>query len=147
MSRFVHRVMQPQTFTLLGAIILLAVSCSKSLGTLITEAVDGCVTARNPAFTSGNGAIALNTPLPEVLSKAADKIAYARGLANLQRVTEQAKDQVTLVCALEIASHYRHGDVAVLLYKFTKHPDQAVATNAKKLLQTTQDPLPPAYVQ
>ena len=117
-------------------------SCSKSLGPLVTEAMDGCIAVRNPAFKSGNGSTALDTPLPDSLSTAADKIAYARGLKNLEIVVEQAKDQVTLVCALEIASHYKNGDVGVLLYKYTKHPDAAVALSAKKLFNATQDPLP-----
>ena len=36
-------------------------------------------------------------------------------------------------------------DVAVLLWKYTKHPDAAVAENAKKLLKETQDPLPGSF--
>ena len=60
-------------------------------------------------------------------------------------IAEGAANQVTLVCALELASYFRNGDVAVLLWKYTKHPDAAVAENAKKLLKETQDPLPGSF--
>jgi hypothetical protein len=124
-----------------------SVACGKTLGTLTEQAMDGCIAARNTQFTSGKGTSALDTPLPDSVAKAADRIAYARALVNFQRIAEMARDQVTLVCALELASHYKNGDVGVLLWTYTKHPDAAVAASATRLLQTTQDPLPASYGQ
>lgn len=72
----------------------------------------------------------------------ADRIAFVRGLKYFERIAELARDQVTLVCALELASHYKNGDVADPLYRYTKHPGADVAVNAMKRLTTTQAPLP-----
>ncbi|MCC6242892.1 MAG: hypothetical protein IT353_08625 [Gemmatimonadaceae bacterium] len=117
-------------------------ACGKTLGTLVTESMDGCIAARNAAFVGGAGTTALNTPLPDSVVAVAKRIAYQRTLANYELIAESAANQVTLVCALELASYYKNGDVAVALWKYTKHPDAAVAVNAKKLLLSTQDPLP-----
>lgn len=87
---------------------------------------------------------ALSTPLPDSTAALAQKLAYDRAFTVFRDISTNAKDQVTLVCALELSSRYRHGDVAVLLWQFTKHPDSAVSMNARKLLQT-QDPLPASY--
>lgn len=127
-----------------GSMALLA-GCGKTLGTKITEAMDGCIALRNPAFKAGQGATSLETPLPDSLAKAADKIAYQRAMTSFEQIAESAGDQVTLVCALELASHYKNGDVAVMLWKYTKHPDAAVAVSARQLLTTTQDPLPGTF--
>jgi len=108
---------------------------------MINETMDGCIAARNPVFKSGAGATALNTPLAENISALAKKIAYKRALNAFEQYAETAQDQVTLVCALELASYYKHDDVAVLLWKYLKHPDAGVSANAKRLL-ATQDPLP-----
>lgn len=123
---------------------LLLSSCGESLGGRVTRAMDGCIAARNPAFTSGSGASALDTPLPPEVKALAEKLIYARALTSYQAIAESARDQVTLVCSLELASFYRHGDVAVFLWKYTKHPDAGVALNAKRLLQL-QDPLPGSF--
>lgn len=135
----------PLSLTLLGAAALALAACGTSLGTRTTKAMDACVAARNPAFSSGGGVGALTTPLPDSLVTLAGKLAYQRTLKNYTLIAEGAKNQVTLVCALELASFFRNGDVAVLLWKYTKHPDAAVAENAKKLLKETQDPLPGSF--
>ncbi len=127
-----------------GSLVLLA-GCGKTLGTLVTEAMDGCITQRNSAFIAGRGATALDTPLPDSLATSAKRLAYQRALTNYERIAETAANQVTLVCALELASYYRNGDVGVLLWKYTKHPDAAVAASARKLLTSTQDPLPGTF--
>lgn len=130
----------------LAAVIagMLLASCGKTLGTRVTEAMDACIAVRNPAFAGGKGASALDTPLPPELKAMAEKIAYARALNSYQAIARSARDQVTLVCALELASYYRHGDVAVFLWEYSKHPDAGVALNAKRLLQL-QDPLPGSF--
>lgn len=129
----------------LGLTAFTVSACGKTLGTRVSEVMDGCIALRNPAFTSGQGATALNTPFPDSLATAAGKLAYQRALTNYERIAESAANQVTLVCALELASYYKNGDVGVFLWKYTKHPDAAVAESARKLLQTTQDPLPGSF--
>jgi hypothetical protein len=126
----------------IAASVLLA-GCGKSLTALTTEAMDGCIAERNGDFTSGNGVNALDKPLPPALTTLAQKLAYDRAFKQFATIAQVARDQVTLVCALESASAYRHGDAGVLLAKYTRHPDAAVAENAKRLLASTQDPLPP----
>ncbi len=128
------------------SVACLVAGCGKTLGTLTEQAMDGCMAVRNPQFKAGQGATALDTPLPDSVRTAADKLAYARAFANFQQITDIAGDQATLVCALELASHYKHGDVAVLLYKYARHPDAGVALSARRLLKT-QDPLPAAYLR
>jgi hypothetical protein len=123
----------------------LLAGCGRTLGSLVTEAMDGCIAQRNPAFVSGGGVTALDVPLADSLSVVAKKLAYQRAVTNYERIAETAANQVTLVCALELASYYRNGDVGVLLWKYTKHPDAAVAASARKLLTATQDPLPGSF--
>jgi len=132
-------------FLLVSSTMLTA--CGETLGARVTDAMDGCIAARNPAFTSGAGATALNTPLPDSVRTVATKIAYQRAFANYEMIAESAANQVTLVCALELASFYKDADVAATLWKYSKHPDAGVAQNARKLLETTQDPLPASYVR
>lgn len=116
-------------------------ACGETLASRVTRAVTGCIDFRNPAFTSGQGTTSLATPLPDSLSALSTRIAYARGLSALEAISEQAPDQVTLVCALEVASYYKSIDVGRLLFQYTAHPDEAVAASAERLLET-QDPLP-----
>jgi hypothetical protein len=116
-------------------------ACGRTLGSMVNETMDGCIAERNPVFKSGAGATALNTPLPKTVSDLAKRIAYKRALDAFEQYAETAADQVTLVCALELASYYKHGDVAVMIWKYIKHPDAGVSVNAKRLLGT-QDPLP-----
>ncbi len=130
--------------TCFGMAVLLS-SCGKTLGTLVTEAVDSCIDLRNPAFVGGRASSALETPFPDSLSQRATKLAYQRALTNYERIAESAQNQVTLVCAMELASYYKHGDVAVFLWKYTRHPDAGVAQNARRLLRATQDPLPGSF--
>ncbi len=146
MARSVRRSIRLSARALSGlGTALLLTGCGKTLGTRVTEAMDGCIAQRNPAFKAGQGATALDTPLPDSLSKEAEKLGYQRALTNYERIAESAGDQVSLVCALELASYYKHGDVGVLLWKYTKHPDAAVAESARKLLRNTQSPLPGTF--
>jgi hypothetical protein len=145
MPRLTLRFVLPRAL-LAFAVGALTAGCTKSLGTLVTETMDSCIALRNPAFTGGKGASALDTPFPAELEAKAKKLAYQRALKNYVAIAESAKNQVTLVCALELAGYYKNGDVGVLLWKYTKHPDAAVAENAKRLLKL-QDPLPSTYTQ
>ena len=102
--------------------------------------MSGCIGHRNADFVAGRGATSLDRPLPDPLSKLADRIAYIRALRGFESIVRSAPDQVTLVCALELASHLKHPEVAVLLTQYSTHPDAAVAASAKRLL-STQAPL------
>lgn len=133
---------RPLTLAATFSLAALLSSCGKTLGTLVTEAMDRCIDLRNPAFVAGRAITALDAPFPDSLAQRATKLAYQRALTNYQHIAESAQNQVTLVCAMELASYYKHGDVAVFLWKFSKHPDAGVAQNARRLLRITQDPLP-----
>ncbi len=146
MARFARRSIRFPITVLSGlGVSLLLTGCGKTLGTRVTEVMDGCIAQRNPAFKAGQGVTALQTPLSDSLSADAAKLAYQRALVNYERIAESAGEQVTLVCALELASYYKNGDVGVFLWKYTKHPDAAVAESARKLLRETQDPLPGSF--
>jgi hypothetical protein len=114
--------------------------CGGTLAGKIDEAMSGCIGYRNPDFVGGRGATSLDRPLPESLSKLADRIAYIRAFRGFELLVKAAPDQVTLVCALELASHLNHPEVAHLLTQYSSHPDAAVAASAKRLL-STQAPL------
>ena len=114
--------------------------CGGTLAGKIDQAMIGCIGHRNADFVGGRGASSLDRPLPTPLSKLADRIAYIRSLRVFESIVKSAPDQVTLVCALELASHLKHPEVAQLLTQYSAHPDGAVAASAKRLL-TTQAPL------
>lgn len=133
-----------RAFAPLAAAVALT-ACGETLGSRVVRSVDGCIAFRNAAFTSGQGTTALATPLPDSVQALGTKIAYARGFVGLASIAQQAPDQVTLVCALEIASFYRNFDAAVLLNSYTAHPDNAVSESARRLLAASQDPLPARF--
>jgi hypothetical protein len=114
--------------------------CGGTLAGNIDQAMSGWIGYRNPDFVGGRGATTLDRPLPESLSKLADRIAYIRAFRGFELLVKAAPDQVTLVCALELASHLNHPEVAHLLTQYSSHPDAAVAASAKRLL-STQAPL------
>ena len=110
--------------------------CGGTLAGKVDQAMSGCIGHRNADFVSGRGATSLDRPLPDALSKLADRIAYIRSLRAFESIVKSAPDQVTLVCALELASHLNHPEVAQLLTQYASHPDAAVAASAKRLLPT-----------
>ncbi len=123
-----------------GVLAFALAGCGGTLAGKIDQAMIGCIGHRNADFVAGRGATSLGRPLPDPLSKLADRIAYIRSLRVFESIVKSAPDQVTLVCALELASHLKHPEVAVLLTQYSAHPDGAVAASAKRLL-TTQAPL------
>ena len=126
----------------LATLVCLGLSaCGGTLAQRVDTAMSGCISLRNPDFVSGRGAAALDRALPASLAKAMDRIAYMRTFKLMEAIASSAADQVTLVCALEIASRLRHQEVALLLTQYSAHPDEAVAASAKRLLKG-QDPLP-----
>ncbi len=116
----------------LAAVLLGA--CGESLSTMTTTAMDGCIAARNPVFMSGHGADALKTPLPKDVEALAMRLRYDRAFKTLKVIAENAKDQVTLVCALDIMSHNGYIDVRLFVERYLKHPSPDVALNARLLL-------------
>ncbi|PHX65318.1 MAG: hypothetical protein CK550_05485 [Gemmatimonadetes bacterium] len=123
-----------------GVLVFGLAGCGGTLAGKIDQAMSGCISHRNADFVGGRGATSLDRPLPNALSTLADRIAYIRSLRGLESIAKAAPDQVTLVCALEIASHLDHPEVAQLLTQYSSHPDAAVAASAKRLL-STQKPL------
>ena len=119
-----------------GVLLFGLAGCGGTLASKIDQAMSGCIGYRNADFVGGRGATSLDRPLPEELSKLADRIAYIRSLRGFESIAKAAPDQVTLVCALELASHLKHPEVAVLLTQYSTHPDGAVASSAKRLLST-----------
>ncbi|MCU0615889.1 MAG: hypothetical protein MUD17_02225 [Gemmatimonadaceae bacterium] len=119
-------------FLLLTTVCVLA-ACGRSLSDMAGEALDACITTRNPLFTAGRGAEALDTPLPPAAEALASKLSYTRASEMFQEVAKEAQDQVTLVCALDLASRWRTREAQVFLRKYTKHPDAAVAAAATRL--------------
>ena len=109
-------------------------ACGESLTTMTTKAMDGCIAARNPVFVSGHGADALKTPLPKDVEALAMRLRYDRAFKVFQTIAENAKDQVTLVCALDIMSHNSYIDVRIFVERYLKHPSPDVALNARLLL-------------
>jgi hypothetical protein len=120
-----------------AAVVLVAgllSACGESLDTMTTKAMDGCIAARNPVFVSGHGADALKTPLPKDVEALAMRVRYDRAAEIFQTIAENAQDQVTLVCALDIMSHNGDVDVRIFVERYLKHPSPDVALNARLLL-------------
>jgi len=109
-------------------------ACTPGLTPMVTEAMDGCIAARNPVFTSGRGADALKTPLPEKTEVLAMRLRYQRATNRLQGIATSARDQVTLVCALDLMTHTDDADVRRFVEGYLKHPSPDVASNARLLL-------------
>lgn len=129
-----RRAVRPRAWSLLAAVPVLLAGCGPSLATMVTEAMDRCIEARNPAFTGGQGTTALDVPLDPRAAELAGRLAYLRAHEQFAAIAEVAADQVTLVCALDYASRYRHPDARRFVARYTRHPDAAVAASAERLL-------------
>lgn len=112
---------------------LLLAACGRSLSDMAGEALGACVEARNPLFTAGRGTEALDTPLPPDAEALANRLSYTRASEMFQEVAKEAGDQVTLVCALDLASRWRTREAQVFIRRYTAHPDAAVAEAARRL--------------
>ncbi len=109
-------------------------ACGSSLVTRTTTAMDACIAVRNPLFTSGRGGVALDTPLPPAADSTANTLNYQRGFEMFKAIAESAEDQVTLVCALDLASRYGDSESTRFITRYLKHPSPDVATAAQILL-------------
>jgi hypothetical protein len=133
MTRRFVSVHAPRALVMLGLAGALS-ACGSSITTMTTQAMDSCIAARNPVFTGGHGADALKTPLAPQTQDLALRLRYARGFKVLKSIAENARDQVTLVCALDLMSYHDDVDVREFLQRYLKHPSPDVALNAKLLL-------------
>jgi hypothetical protein len=112
---------------------LLLGGCGESLASMVMETMDACIAARNPLFVSGRGAEALDTPLPAEALATAERLNYTRASEMFQEIATSAGDQVTLVCALDLSSRWKHADARKFIARYAEHPDAAVATAARRL--------------
>jgi hypothetical protein len=112
---------------------LLLAGCGESLTDMVTETMDACITTRNPLFVSGRGADALDTPLPEAAQATAERLNYTRASEMFQEIAKEAGDQVTLVCALDLSSRWKHAEARKFIARYAEHPDAAVAAAARRL--------------
>jgi hypothetical protein len=112
---------------------LLLAGCGESLNGMVSETMDACIAARNPLFLSGRGAEALDTPLPASALATAERLNYTRASAMFQEIAKEAGDQVTLVCALDLAARWQHPEARRFIARYAEHPDAAVATAARRL--------------
>jgi len=119
--------------TVLSALAL-STGCGPSLGASATNAMQGCIDVRNPAFVRGDGEQALAIVLPAAVDSLAIRTAYSFGLSLYQQAAEQATTQAELTCALELGSRYKSDDTRDWISTFTRHPNAPVANLAKRLL-------------
>jgi hypothetical protein len=115
--------------------VTLLTGCGRSLTDMASEAMDACIATRNPLFTAGRGLSALDTPLPPDAEALANRLNYTRASEMFQEVAQEAGDQVTLVCALDLASRWRTSEARKFIAKYAEHPDAAVAEAARRLSQ------------
>ena len=133
--RYVARVARHVSVTIAAVAVVALPACGESVGTLATRAMDGCISARGPVFASGHGADALKTALSKDVDAIAMKLRYSRGFKLFSAVAENAKDQVTLVCALDLMSYNGDPDVKRFVERYLKHPTPDVVTNVQLLLE------------
>ncbi len=128
------RTLQRLLIALASTSAFVLAACGPSLDTLTNVAMESCITARNPIFVSGRGANALDTPLSPEAERLAMKLRYSRGVSIFSQIAEEAPNQVTLVCALDMLSHNGDVDARLFIERYLKHPSPDVATNARLLL-------------
>jgi len=114
---------------------LLLAGCGESLNGMVSETMDACIATRNPLFVSGRGAEALDTPLPAEALATAERLNYTRASEMFQGIAKEAGDQVTLVCALDLSSRWKHADARKFIARYAEHPDAAVAAAARRLAE------------
>jgi len=112
---------------------LLLVGCGESLAGMVVETMDACIAARNPLFVSGRGAEALDTPLPAAAVATAERLNYMVASEMFQGIAQEAGDQVTLVCALDLSSRWKNVEARKFIARYAEHPDAAVAAAARRL--------------
>ncbi|GAB1342184.1 hypothetical protein [Gemmatimonas sp.] len=123
--------------TWLGAFALglVVAACGPGVRTNVANAMEGCLTVRNPPFKAGRFDEALAAKLPPAIDSLADKTAYSFGFIVYQETADAAETQAELTCALELGSHYEHEDVRAWLQYFSRSPNAPVAAHAKRLYE------------
>ncbi len=132
--RSVARITRRVSVAIAAVAVITLSSCGESAGSLATRAMDACISTRGPVFASGHGADALKTALSKDVDAIAMKLRYSRGFKLFSAVAENAKDQVTLVCALDLMSYNGDPDVTRFVERYLKHPTPDVVTNVQLLL-------------
>ncbi|MCE2940449.1 MAG: hypothetical protein ACK53A_01235 [Gemmatimonadota bacterium] len=112
----------------------LLAACAGGLDARVTPAMDGCVAARNPVFVAGNGATALDVPLPAGVDSMARELAYDAAFQRFRDIATEATTQAVLVCALELGAHSRTAASRTWLRRYERHPDAPVQAAARTLL-------------
>lgn len=110
-------------------------ACGPSVRTKVADAMEGCLSVRNPLFKAGQAAQALATPLPAKIDSLANQTAYSFGFIVYQEAADAAETQAELTCALELGAHYEHEDVRKWLQYFSRSPNAPVAQHAKRLYE------------
>lgn len=118
---------------LLSALPLLA-ACGGGLDARVNPAMDACVAVRNPVFVAGNGATALDTPLPAAVDSMLVELRYKAAFERFQAIAEEATTQAVLVCALELGGADRTPEARRWLQTYLKHPNEPVQIAARTLL-------------
>ena len=126
-----------RAIAMLGACALgiVVTACGPGVRTKVANAMEGCLAVRNPLFKAGKFDEALATRLPAAIDSLADQTAYSFGFIVYQETADEAETQAELTCALELGAHYEHEDVRAWLNYFSRSPNPAVATHARKLYE------------
>lgn len=114
---------------------LLLAGCGESLTSMVSETMDACISTRNALFVSGRGIEALDTPLPADAQATAERLNYSRASEMFQEIATIAGDQVTLVCALDLSSRWKHAEARKFIARYIAHPDAAVSAAARRLAE------------
>jgi hypothetical protein len=101
----------------------------------VAAPMDACVLQRNPVFVAGNGATALDTPLPASVDSMMQELRYKAAFERFQQIAEEAPTQAVLVCALELGARYNERASVQWLKGYTRHPNEPVAAAAQRLIE------------
>jgi hypothetical protein len=120
------------------AVLPLLAACGETLTDKTTRAMLDCIERRRPAFVEGRGGEALSIALAPETEAIATEYRYKAAFDIYQAWADNAPDQVTLVCALDLASRFKDPDVKAYVGKYRAHPDAPVARAADALLSQYQ---------
>lgn len=113
----------------------LAACAGGGLDARVTSAMDGCMAVRNPAFVAGNGATALDTPLPAAVDSMMANLRYKAAFERFQSIAEGATTQAILVCALELGASDPTPEARRWVATYLRHPNEPVQAAAQRLLE------------
>jgi hypothetical protein len=126
----------------LALLALVACGGGGGLTSRVEAAMDGCLAFRRPAFRQGAQLAAIRTPLPDSVRAHADRAAYLAAAQQFQQIANDAPDQVTLVCALELMAYDRSDETTRFMRPYLRHPNTEVVQWATALLAPRPGGLP-----